>query len=71
MTSRPAAMLVHETMKLCWAILVYRKNSCGDQRADLFSRKTFLSLQDICIASDHACENDLFSRAYPKKQSKL
>ena len=71
MTSRPAAMLVHETMKLRRAILVYRKNSCGDQRGDLFSRKTFLSLQDICIASDHACENDLFSRAYPKKQSKL
>lgn len=37
MTSRPAAMLVHETMKLCWAILVYRKNACGDQRGDLFS----------------------------------
>ena len=71
MTSRPAAMLVHETMKLCWAILVCRKNSCGDQRGGLFTRKTFLSLQDICIASDHASENDLFSRAYPKKQPKI
>ena len=70
MTSRPAAILVQETMKLgpFWST---ERIPVGINVGDLFSRKTFLSLQDICIASDHPSENDLFSRPYPKKQSKL
>lgn len=49
MTSRPAA------------ILVYRKNCFGNQCEEIFSCKTFLLLQDICIAAEHASENDLLA----------
>lgn len=60
MTSRAAAILVHETMKLqpFWCT---ERIPVGINVGDLFSRKTFLSLQDICIASDHASENDLLA----------
>ena len=65
MTSRPAAILVHETMKL-------RPFWCTEKiPVGINVGISFLSLQDICTASDQASENDLFSRPYPKKQSKL